>query len=527
LDAIVSELVSIRQFKQDLIPNRADTRLVYCRDTEDGVGIYFCRTSDGKSKLLCEQQEKQHNGQRFTMLGWAPEDVRFAFAFPSRPERKEEQIVICDGSSGEQLARLNVDPNLFEVAWLSLSSFAYSTSFTKDLYFVEETTGNRWKTNGHFNSVGRAKMENLTAISPNSVAWLEAAEMWIMRLDWKKPLKVWPAVPNGYQLAGFTYSEKAREFILNVRGPDGQFFSRFSLDSEWSANIVGDSDGSSIGKATWRGDSPQYVYANLEGTQPVFSGKTSLDAQPWQEAWPGWIRNWSLGVTKLYLTGSPDDGFPGIWEYDLSMHRYRCIVPGLEQPLRDARQATAVTGTLNSAFGPRPYRMWAPTSLAPGRKYPVVIAEDYSNWFPYAQIAANAGYYFIIADASCLESLRQKLVKNPNVDITRMYLYGSNNAAWFVANSMRENPDLWKGAVLFDPMTLPKTGALQGKRALIVSGTDNRFVAMDGLTQFQDLAATADVPVKLYFLNNAQHLIASTASERKRARAFAMFLGCD
>jgi hypothetical protein len=527
LDAIVSELVSIRQFKQDLIPNRADTRLVYCRDTEEGVGIYFCRTSDGKSNLLCEQQEKRHNGQRFTMLGWAPDDVRFAFAFPSRPERKEEQIVICDGSSGEQLARLQADPNLFELAWLSSSSFAYSTSLTKDLYVVEEQVGNEWKTNRHFSGVERGKMDNLTATSTNSLAWLEAGEMWTMQLDWMKPSKVWHGVSNGYQLAGFSYSRKAKEFFLDVRGPDGQFYSRFSLGSEWSTNIVARSEGSSIGKAVWSGDSPQYVYANLEGTQPVFSGKTSLDAQPWQEPWRGWIRNWSLGVKKLYLTGCPDDSFPGIWEYDLGKHIYRCIVPGLDRPLRDAQQATAVTGTLNGAFGPRPYRFWAPTSLAAGRKHPVVIAEDYSNWFPYSQIAANAGYFFIIADASCLESLRQKLAKHPNVDTNRMYLYGSNNGAWFVANSIRANSDPWKGAVLFDPMALPTVAALEGKRALIVSGADDKWVAVDRLTQFQDLAATMHVPVKLFFLNHAQHLTASTASERKRARAFAMFLGCD
>src|ERR1039457_2262206 len=58
--AIVRELGSILQFEQDVIPNSANTRLVFCQDTEEGVGIYFCDTTGGKPRLLCEQKEKGH-----------------------------------------------------------------------------------------------------------------------------------------------------------------------------------------------------------------------------------------------------------------------------------------------------------------------------------------------------------------------------------------------------------------------------------------------------------------------------------
>src|SRR5437899_4551579 len=80
--SVAREVASIRQFKQDLSPNSVNSRLVFCQDTAEGVGIYFCNTAGGKPKLLCEQKEKRHSWKRFTMLGWSPDDSLFACAWP-------------------------------------------------------------------------------------------------------------------------------------------------------------------------------------------------------------------------------------------------------------------------------------------------------------------------------------------------------------------------------------------------------------------------------------------------------------
>ena len=68
---LLREFDSIRQFEQDVVPNSANTRLVFCQDTADGIGIYYSDTVGGKPRLLCEQKEKGHSWKRFTMLGWA------------------------------------------------------------------------------------------------------------------------------------------------------------------------------------------------------------------------------------------------------------------------------------------------------------------------------------------------------------------------------------------------------------------------------------------------------------------------
>lgn len=77
-DAITRNLGSISQFEQDLVPNSDNTRLVFCQDTQEGVGIFFCDTAGGKPRCLCEQKEKAHSWKLFSMLGWSSDDSLFA-----------------------------------------------------------------------------------------------------------------------------------------------------------------------------------------------------------------------------------------------------------------------------------------------------------------------------------------------------------------------------------------------------------------------------------------------------------------
>jgi len=65
---------------------------------------------------------------------------------------------------------------------------------------------------------------------------------------------------------------------------------------------------------------------------------------------------------------------------------------------------------------------------------------------------------------------------------------------------------------------------LPEKKVFIASGRDDKWVPTEKLTQYQDLAAKADIPVKLFILDHSQHLPASVAAERARARQFAKFL---
>ena len=560
--AMAAELGSLPQFKQDLSPNSTGTRLVYCQATEKGVGIYFCETENGKSKLLCEQKEKGYSWQRFSMLGWSPDDKLFACAVPLSPRinagQQEEQILVCDGLSGDPVAKISADPNLYELAWLSPHSFVSSTDYNYDLRLFEQNPDGKWVVRQISQKVAQSRLENLTAISGKSVAWQDRGNICTFDFASSVAKKIWEADTNQYQLVDFTYSKETGEFLLNCSDEKGQFLVRFSPGSKETTDagrigspqdfisIVKGINGKPEGwigawkrqglivvNVKWIDGGPRYVYEDhlsQIGGWADLRVKTEVDETPVHVPWNGFVDNFTLGGDSLFFTGSENGTIPSIWEYDMKAKTTRCIVNGSAPWLEYAKITTALVGTVTNAFGNiSTYYLWQPVQISVGKKYPVIIAKEFWNWSPYNQIAANEGCYFAIGDESCVEALYNALAKNPNVDTNCVYLYASSAGTKFVCDLISEKPDLWKGVILFGPIYLPDLSYLQNKRPLVIAGRNDPFVisgltTTDRLKKYQDQAAKAGIPVFLSFLKDSGHMPNSDATERIRVRRFARFL---
>ena len=52
LEQIAAEIGSIPQFRVALHPNYSGSALLFFRETETGLGTYFCETATGKTRLL-------------------------------------------------------------------------------------------------------------------------------------------------------------------------------------------------------------------------------------------------------------------------------------------------------------------------------------------------------------------------------------------------------------------------------------------------------------------------------------------
>jgi len=523
---IVRELCSIPQFKQDLIPNHANTRLVFCQDTERGVGIYFCNTDGGKPRLLCEKIENRLRWQRFTMLGWSPDDSLFACAWPDNNQDKEF-ILIFGGTNGEQLAQIGADQDLYQFAWFTDNSFACSTR--TDVRFVVKQGKNSWEYKRHFEKMA-ANLDNLTAISDHSVAWQEAGAIWLFVFGAEQPQKIWEATTN--TLVEFTYARSSGEFILNCSDENGQFIIRFSPGSKGIAGTerIGNQQHDFVSKVKWVDGDPRYAYVNWlnnRGHWPDLCIQTKPNLDPIRVPWEGWIENFSLSGDHLFFTGSENGKLPSIWEYDIKSKTIRCVVDGSTRESAYAKIAAPLIGAVTNALGnAKTYYLWQPAQVSVGEKYPLIITKQFWNWFPYNQIAVNEGYYFAIVDESCVAALREALATYPNVDTNRVYLYESSAATAFASELIWENPELWKGAILFSPISLPDFSKMQNKRMLIIAGKDD-----DGqfarLSEYQNQAAASGTPVTLCFLAGADHIPNSVVSERTRARQFARFLSAN
>jgi len=523
---VADTLTAITRFKQDLIPNHANTRLVFCQDTERGVGIYFCNTDGGKPRLLCEKIENRLRWQRFTMLGWSPDDSLFACAWPDNNQDKEF-ILIFDGTNGEQLAQIGADQDLYQFAWLNADSFACSTH--TDVRVVVRQGKNGWEYKRHFEKVA-ANLEDLTAISEHSVAWREAGAIWLLDFAGGQPQKIWEATTD--TLVGFAYDKSSGEFLLNCSHENGQFVIRFSPGSKGIADTerIGNQQHDFVSNVKWIDGGPRYAYVNWSndrGHWPDLCIQTKPNLAPILVPWKGWIENFSLSGDHIFFTGSENGELPSIWEYDIKSKTIRCVVDSSTRESAWVKITAPLIGAVtNASGGAKTYYLWQPAQVSVGGKYPLIITKQFWNWCPYNQIAVNEGYYFAIVDESCVAALREVLAKNPNVDGKRVYLYESSTATAFASELISENPELWRGAILFSPTTLPDLSRLQNKKILVIAGNDD-YGQFARLSRYQNQAAALGTSVTLFFSAGAGHIPNSVASERDRARQFARFLSAN
>ncbi len=531
---IIRELASIPQFVQDVNPNRANTRLVFCQDTEDGVGIYFCDTAGGKPRLLCEQKEKGCRGWRFTMLGWAPDDKLFACAFPDN-KTPQQLILIFDGLTGEPVGKVVTDPRVYNFGWLSPSSFAYaSRNFVR---VVTRQAKGYWAYNKNFENVA-ANMDNFTAISDNAVAWRDGDGIWLFNLASGSSEEIWEAAAD--PLVEFTWARDAKELLLNCSDEAGQYLLRFNPDDKRTFDLgrIG-SQQDYIRKASWNGQGTSYACLTNDWAGSAFCVKTAEMETPMIIPWQGGVRSFTLNGDKLFFSGNPDDEPPSIWECDVKSKEFKCIVASTGGPLKySLRSPTSCEAMTNSLGEQRFYHLWAPRDVSPNQKYPLLLAQELNTWFPCFQVAAHSGYYVAVVDrpffhtwngahertwVEDVSSLHEIMAQNPNIDTTRVYLYACSAETYYLSQLLRDRPTLAKGAILFSPSALPDFSLLQNKRLLIVDGTADGN-ATQRLPEFQSRAAQDGGAVTLFFEDDSGHMAASGATERKRAMQFASFL---
>jgi hypothetical protein len=531
---IVRELCSVPQFEQDLIPNSANTRLVFCQDTEEGVGIYFCDTDGGKPRLLCEQKEKGFRGRRFTMLGWSPDDSLFACAFPEN-KKDQELILIFDGRTGKLLDKVVPDQSFNQFGWLSTDSFAYSTRTS--VRVVTKQANGSWAHKRYFENVA-TNMDNFTAISANSVAWRDDNGIWLFNFGSGSSEKIWEAATN--RLVEFTHAKGVNEFLLNCSDDAGQYLLWFNLQNKRTFNLgrIGDQQ-DYIRNAYWNGHGSSYAFLTNDLAGSAFCIKTEEMATPITIPWHGGVHNVTLSGGQLFFSGNPNDQPPGIWEYDIKSQTFNCIVPSTIGPLMNGLGVSPSCGVMTNSLGEqRFYHLWSPPDVSPNQKYPVLLVQELNLWYPYFQIAAHSGFYVAVVDrpffhtwngvhertwVEDISRLYEIVAHNPHIDTNRVYLHAISAENFFLSQLMNDRPLLAKGAILFSPSALPDPSILQNKRILIVDGKADGN-AMKRLPEFQDRAAAKGNDVTLFLQDYAGHTPASATTERNRARQFAKFI---
>jgi hypothetical protein len=531
----IREICNLRQFEQDLSPNSANTRLVFCQDTEEGVGIYFCDTTGGKPRLLGEEKEKGRKGRRFTMLGWSPDDSRFACAFPEN-KRDQELILIFDGRTGEPVGKLVADPSLRLFGWLANDSFAYSVGGRSVRMAARQANGD-WVHQRFFENVA-TNMDNFTAITADSVAWRDKEGIGLLHLDSGLAERIWEAATN--RLMEFTYDRATGEYLLNCDDAAGQYLLLFRPAERRQINLGPISQHHAyIRHVTWNKNHCSYVCLTNDLAGSAFCVKTGELAKPTIIPWRGGIHSCALNGNHLFFSGNPDDQAPSLWDYDLQSGIFKCIASSTGGPLERRFGSPSVSQAMTNSLGEQQfYHLWAPPHFSPDRKYPVLLAQELNDWFPCFPIAAQCGYFVAVVDRPFFKTwdgepqqswiedvsrLQEIMAKNPNIDTSRVYLCACSRETFFLSQMLNERPALAEGAILFSPVAFPDVSSVSNKCLFLVDGKADGDASKQ-LMAFQEHAAKKGYGITVFLQANAGHNPAAGATIRNRNWQFAQFI---
>jgi hypothetical protein len=347
---------------------------------------------------------------------------------------------------------------------------------------------------------------------------------------------LWQSPTN--RLIEFTYSSESGQYLLNCLDTDGQYLIRYNPFTGLSADAgrVANQTTDWIRNITWENHLPRYAYLNEDGLGS-FEIKADAGTNLFQLPWHGGVTQYALYGDDLFVTGNPENEFPGIWHYNLKSKSLDCgPVESLARYQYSKRVPPIPALTTNSLGQEVGYYVWPPADVVPGKKHPIILTQTVNEWLPYQEAAANAGYYFVIARRSVFHNDRMqnwdddvmsvyKALTNQtniNIDTNQMYLWGRCGETDEISRLLDANPALWKGLIFFDPSGLPNLEELRQKRIFIITGREAENARQ--LLDYQTKALAMGVPVKLILQDHIGHLSMSVATERARTIWFTEFL---
>lgn len=547
LENIAKEVGSIGKFIGAPVPNSAGTKILFEETVETGVGMFFCETPNGHRQLLYEQPEKNYHVHDIHFLGWSPDDKYFAYC---RKTDKRE-VVICDGESGQTVTTIPVSQTIYSGMWLSSQDFVYLDR-NQTLREIRQLRG-QWQRPNRFKSfknvpeekstdaqdepgsVG-APLKNLTAIA-ESVVWQQGGTIWGCSYNANAPVKIWESTTN--ELLEFSYSQRDQAFLMHCKDAKGEFlasyipgkgqfparFSELTRISTLPATNV-----------TCINGLKGYVYLTKNDTgHNTFLIKKDDSSKPFLQSWSS-IKSFTVTDNQLFVIGARSftNDLVGIWQYSFAANSLTCAVPNQESSFKYAKFDATPPIIITNSFGEkRSYKLKSPADFSSSKKYPVVIGE---GWSGYQLAVANGGDYFanLSREDRSVEQWKADMmaayadvVKNPNIDTNAVYLIGISAGADVVVELLEQKPDLWHGAILFSPRTYPDASRLHVSKILIDSGSADIVLAGAGrkrLSQFQDAALHAGIPVTVAIHGDAAHVYRSVGAERERVQELVKFL---
>jgi hypothetical protein len=176
---IATAFGSIGLFYGPVQTDSAGTRITYIQQGEKGLAVFLCDTATGHRQDIYDEYDPLLENVR--VWPWSPDDAYFSYSGTNN-------FAVCRADTGEMAVEFELDnEKVQDVAWLTDDEFVYFND-KNDLCSVQKQTDGRWqlKRKSELSAVG--KISCLTAITTNSIAWLQNDVIW--RMDLTEPTAI-------------------------------------------------------------------------------------------------------------------------------------------------------------------------------------------------------------------------------------------------------------------------------------------------------------------------------------------------
>lgn len=536
-NAMLREISSIGAFRGAPLVNHSGTRLIYARETENGISLFLMNLATSQCHLVGAVDRAKYStpDNSFKLIGWSPDDSCLAFAVDSE---QDQTIAICDGDSGALRKTFplcdNAKQKFFsmldevkEAVWLTNDSLLLMDSF-HSLYLLNIKTGRMEELHG-YTSLNGSPPYALARMSGHGIAYVDDGNVWSLDISTRQAQQLTCLTDATIEWLDYSPARMAFLFCLTEPGSNRSLY-QFDLNT---TNLTRLTDTDTL-KGQWIEDGDTgiaYVGTATNSTQflaiePRYNAlRTNLFGEH--------ILAYSVAPEKdkVYAFAAIDQEPFSLWEYDIASQSLRNVVPDTDQPFVFSEIIPRAYGVV--VKDNVQYYIMTPPELNPRKKYPVVIDQPSAPYYDDgSQFLANAGiiYVSIYRDGpEPILAVYDELLKNPNVDPRRIYLAGSSSHTVVVADLVGEHPDLFRGAILLSPVAFPQIrNNVKGFPSIFISIGDEDFKGSQNKTEhFAREACHQLISTRILHHSNAPHIFNSTKLTRERYKVMAKFILAD
>jgi dipeptidyl aminopeptidase/acylaminoacyl peptidase len=532
IKTVVKELSSAKIIEKAPIANHAGTWVCVPHTTEKGIGVVFVNVKSQDEVVLQECASSDYQPSRLNLLGWSPDDTLFAYTWG-------DVLHFCNGITGRELGSISLTNRIQSLSWLSSESCAYIDEISQ-LHLVQLNNGiwsESWRKplasdNGPSRSpatLSTNMSRSLVTLSTNIVAWQTDHHIWQVDVASGETTQLFAGGTN--RITNISFSKSAGAFLVTETTTNRRqtsILGRVTIGADGStAEFEEWTRGPSILNAQWINHGKGYAYRAIKAENTLLVIKRDHDSDRETLFQDGQVLYLFCDgeSSRAYAVAAMGSEPAGMWECGANADEPQYAFSPWGKEKVDFHFQPVVAGS--ATYGGRhlaKFDLVPPVNFSRNKKYPLVIGTASYEWNPiahavYAQALSRCGAYVAMVEyhwdnrtaegvtiyTNNVLAVYDQLAANPNVDTSRVYLFGFSAGTEVVKELVEKYPGRWRGIMLMNPSVLPEAKEGTARRVLLTAGASEN--EGERFSRYQEDLSKIGIPASLFLFQDEGHVV--------------------